>query len=494
MPEREVKLTPVPGFRLPALTEVAEGVIARPDEILELRAVYYDTADVRLARWGASLRYREPEGWTVKLPAPSVGPLLVRGEHTFPGGPDEVPGAAVDLVRAWVRTAPVHAVAQIKTRRRRIELVDADGKPVAEVVDDEVSVLDEGRITSRFRELEIELREGAPVALADAIRERLQRAGAGPPDPTPKIVRALGARAERPPDVAPAGDLSPDSPARDVVQAAIRSSVRRLLAHDAGVRLGDDPEQVHQARVATRRLRSDLRTFRSLLVPEWDEALRAELKWLGAELGAVRDTEVLLDLLRGKVARLTEADRETGEHLLVQLVRRWEDERVALLAALRSPRYAALLDRLVEAARAPALLPEADAPAVDVLPTLARKPWRRLRRDVEALPDDPADEKLHAVRIRAKRSRYAAEAVAPALGKPARRFARAVAALQDVLGDHQDAVVAASWLRHVAVNAANDDEVFVAGVLTGMIRVIEHETREAWPAAWNRARRRRLRS
>ncbi len=268
----------------------------------------------------------------------------------------------------------------------------------------------------------------------------------------------------------------------------------RLLAHDPGVRLGDDPEQVHQARVATRRLRSDLRTFRPLLVPEWDEALRDELAWLGAELGAVRDTEVLLELLRSKVAQLAPPDRPIGEHLLARLVEHWERARIELLEALRSPRYARLLDRLVDAARKPALLPDADAPATEVLPPLARRPWAKLRRSVEELPDVPPDPQLHQVRIRAKRSRYAAEAVAPALGHRAKRFAKAVARLQDILGNHQDAVVAAAWLRDAAQNTQDRDEIFVAGMLTGMIRVVEHETRAAWPAAWDRARLRRPRA
>ncbi len=158
---------------------------------------------------------------------------------------------------------------------------------------------------------------------------------------------------------------------------------------------------------------------------------------------------------------------------------------------MRSDRYAALLERLVDAANAPALLPEADAPATEVLPALVQKPWKKLRRDVRALDDDPPDHALHQVRIRAKRARYAAEAVAPALGQQARRFGKAVAKLQDVLGDHQDAVVAASWLRDVAKSTTSQEEVFVAGVLTGMIRAIEHDTRDAWPAAWKRVRHRR---
>jgi CHAD domain-containing protein len=428
----------------------------------------------------------------VKVPHPDEGVLLVRGEHTFPGVPGEPAPGAVDLLRAFVRTAQLHQVAELKTRRRRVELVDEGGKRVAEVVDDEVSVLDAGRITGRFRELEVELGEDAPIELADALVARLQAAGAGAPDPTPKIVRALGMRAVAPPDVVPVTGLDASSPARDVVRAAITASVHRLLAHDPGVRLGDDPEQVHQARVATRRLRSDLRTFAPLLEPEWEEALRDELKWLGSELGAVRDREVLLDLLRGLAAELSSRDAVVAARLLEDLVASWEAARVELLDAMRSDRYAALLERLVAAARAPALLEEADAPASEVLPPLVDRPWRRLRKDVRALPEVPQDEQLHAVRIRAKRCRYAAEAVVPALGKPARDFAKAVAALQDVLGDHQDAVVASAWLRD-SVTEGSTDEVFVAGMLAGMLRRIERETRAAWPDAWRKVRRTRLR-
>jgi CHAD domain-containing protein len=493
MPEREVKLTPVPGFRMPSFVDVADGVTAGPLEIIEQQAVYFDTVDARLARSGASLRYRMPDGWTVKLPEPGEGSLLVRGEYNFPGGEGTPPAGAVDLVRAWIRTAPIHAVARLKTRRRRIKLTDEGDKAVAEVVDDEVSVLDGGRIINRFRQLEVELSEDAPVELADALVARLQTAGAGQPDPTPKIVRALGRMALADPDVVPRTDFSDDDSARAVVQAAIASSVRRLLDHDPGVRLGDDPEQVHQARVATRRLRSDLRTFGSLLDPEWDRGLRDELKWLGAELGAVRDSEVLLELLRSKIERLGETDARVAEGLVSQLVGTWEDARVELLVAMRSPRYAALLDRLVDAAREPALLPEADGPAAEILPPLARGPWKHLRRDIEALPDVPEDQQLHAVRIRAKRCRYAAEAVAPAVGRRAREFARAVAALQDVLGDHQDAVIASGWLRDAAARAdSSRDEVFVAGMLAGMLRRDERKTRAAWPDAWRAARKLRL--
>src|SRR5207244_3110067 len=113
-----------------------------------------------------------------------------------------------------------------------------------------------------------------------------------------------------------------------------------------------------------------------------------------------------------------------------------ESARTDLLASLRERRYATVLDDLVEAANAPVLLLEADLPAASVLPRLVRKPWKKLKRAVDALDEPPADEELHAVRIAAKRVRYAAEAVAPLLGKPARDLAEAASELQDILGEH----------------------------------------------------------
>jgi CHAD domain-containing protein len=339
----------------------------------------------------------------------------------------------------------------------------------------------------------VEIVEDAPDALATEVVARLRDAGAGDPDPTPKIVRALGSRALAAADVPPASPVTPDSPATAVVRNTIAGSVHRLVAHDAGVRLGDDPEFVHQARVATRRLRSDLRTFRSLLEPAWVIALRDELRWVAAELGAVRDTEVMIELLRAKALQLPERDRAAADLLVGRLVGRWEDQRIELLGALRSARYCGLLDRLVDAANGDIDFADtAVQRAGDVIPPLVEGPWKHLRAAVDALGPEPADEALHDVRIRAKRCRYAAEAVVPVAGVPARRFAKRVAGIQEVLGDHHDAIVAEGWLRDAAADAT-PAEAFVAGQLSGMERVDEATARAAWPAAWKAARGKQLR-
>ena len=493
MQERETKVSPPPGFRLPDL-DGCGGLTATERDPLLLQTTYYDTDDLRLSRAGASLRYRNHDGWTVKLPGVVIDGMLIRGEHRVEGRTGAPPEAAIDLVRAYLRTARIGAVARLRTRRSRIDLVDVDGKSQAEVVDDEVSVLDGRRVATRFRELEIEITEGAPMSLATEVVARLRDAGAGDPDPTPKIVRALGPRALAPPDIVCSETVTADSPAADAVRDTIAGSVRRLIAHDAGVRLGDDPEFVHQARVATRRLRSDLRTFRSLLDSEWATGLRDELAWLGAELGSVRDTEVLLELLRAKTLKLPERDRAAAGHLVGQLVARWEDQRIELLCAIRGDRYCLLLDRLVDAATGNIPFTDlASGRAGDVLPPLVSGPWAHLRKAVTALSPEPADEALHDIRIRAKRCRYAAEAVVPVAGRPARRFARRIASLQEVLGDHHDAIVAQEWLRDAAAGAM-PAEAFAAGELAGLERVDEQSARAAWPDAWAGAGAKRLRS
>src|SRR5947208_12924256 len=213
MLEREVKLGAGPAFHLPDLAGVVEGLEVAAPETVRMETVYFDTPDLRLARWGVSLRRRAGEGWTLKLSDPPSSPskpnaVLERNELTFQGGA-KPPGAALEVVRAYVRKAELVPVARLSTLRRRVRLVDGRGARVAEVVDDEVSVRDGRRVAARFREIEVEVpstngahgAEGAEIITP--LVTRLRGAGAGAPDPTPKHVRALGPRAIEPPEVAP---------------------------------------------------------------------------------------------------------------------------------------------------------------------------------------------------------------------------------------------------------------------------------------------------
>ena len=379
MLEREVKLGAGPAFHLPDLAGVIEGVAVGPSETVRMETVYYDTPDLRLARWGVSLRHRAGEGWTLKLAEPPSKPgnqraVLERDELTFQGSAKRPPEAALEVVRA-----ELVPVARLSTVRRRVRLIDASGTRVAEVVDDEVSVRDGRRVAARFREIEVEVPgEDSVDGIITPLVTRLRGAGAGAPDPTPKHIRALGPRAIEPPEVAQA-PLLPDAPANDVIQNVLAESVAALLHNDPLVRTGRDPEAVHQARVATRKMRSNLRTFGPLLDPGWTEPLRSELGWLAMGLGAVRDREVLLERLRGSASSLPASDQKSAASLLHLLEKEIDGLRKKLIADLDSQRYVDLLETLVAAAHAPATLPEADQPARAVLPTMATTPWRRLR-------------------------------------------------------------------------------------------------------------------
>jgi CHAD domain-containing protein len=485
MREIELKLAAPQGFRMPDLGGLSDEVRAEPAGTARLRATYWDTADLRLIRWGCSLRHRSDEGWTVKLPGEVTNGVLARPEITFGGSARRPPADAVDLVRAFVRNESLRAVTRLRTSRHRVDLIRGS-EPVAVVTLDDVGVLDGTRVAHRFRELEVELAGEPPDGLLEAVRGRLAEAGAGEPDPTPKVIRALGRSigiAPEIPDDRPGAEAS----VREVIAAAVGGSVRRLVLHDPIARLGRDPEGVHQCRVACRRLRSDLRTFRPHLLVDRTDPVRDELRWLGDLLGAVRDADVLLESLHTTAAGLSADDRAIANRLLAGLEEERTEARASLLAAMREERYVALIDRLVALASDPGVV-EADQPAAQALPPLARAPWNRLRKSVRALGASPKEEEFHRVRIRAKRVRYAAEAVAPVGGKQAAAFAKDVAALQDVLGRHQDAAVAERWLRDRG-REATARQAFVAGLLAGSIRSERAKAERSFARAWKRARR-----
>lgn len=490
--ERELKLAAGPAFHVPPLDDLADGVAADRPEEGRYETVYFDTPDLRLARWGCSLRHRTKEGWTLKLPGELASDgLLARTELEFAGPPSKPPAAALAAVRAYVRHDSVGPVARLSTWRRRVRLRDREGV-LAEVVDDEVSVLDGRRVAARFREVEIEIREDRGERVLKPLLDRLRQAGAAPEEPVPKHVRAIGPRAAEPPEVA-APDLDGGATAGAAVRGAIAASVAGMLRSDPVVRLGGDPEGVHQMRVATRRLRSHLRTFRSLLDETGEIAeLTGELGWLADQLGEVRDLEVLEERLRQEAHLLPPEDAAIGERIARMLEAQIDPARAALLKSLDSERYIGLVERLVALAAEPPLTGEYEQPASDVLPALVEKPWKRLRNAVRELPPplSAGDDQLHRIRILAKRARYAAEAAAVVGGREAERFAKAVAAVQTLLGDHQDSVVASGFLRSIAGAARR---AFVAGELHELERGSQVKARSAFADTWRAAKARSLR-
>ena len=412
MKAREAKLAVPPGFDLPELGGLDDGFLAEAQATRRLRTTYYDTPDLRLARWGASLRFRPGEGWTVKLPEGQAGVLRL--------GPKCLLRRRAQAAGGGARPHPA-----VRPHGQRLA-VGADAHPAPPGGAARARRVAAGRAGRRrgpgpgraphpepFRELEVELDPDADTDLLEQVLDQLLQAGAQAAEPTPKYLRALGGR-ER---VLGAEVVQPEVDAGASVEELLRhdlaTSTLRLFRHEAGVRTGEDPEAVHQARVATRRIRSTLRTFSKLLDEKWTDRLRDDLKWLADLLGEVRDTDVLLERFEDHLAALPADDAKAGRRLVARLADQRDQARRRLLGAMAQEKYAVLLDDLVAAAAAPALLPGADRPAVEVMPPLVTKPWKRLRKEVRKAGDDPPDEALHQIRIRAKRARYAAEAVEP---------------------------------------------------------------------------------
>jgi CHAD domain-containing protein len=453
--EYERKLDAPAGFRLPPLG-------GRPLEPRVFTSIYYDVPGGSLAAAGITLRCRIEDGrslWQLKLPAEES-----RLELEEAGSPARPPEALFELLHAHVRHGPLERIAELQTHRSG-ELLSRHGT-TAEVTMDEVAVMDAGTVRDRFVEIEVELRSGSPAQL-DLLAEELASAGAEPGNGTPKVFRALGRTA---------GQAASSQPPFEALRSRLHEQLREIERHDPGTRLGRDPESLHDMRVAVRRLRALLRAGQDLIASDTAE-IDARLKQLGGVLGEVRDLDVLLERLDKEAAALGGEDATQAASLLAALQTERSGSRNRLLAALHSNEYLSLLDdtaRMIDG-----LTPSS---AETNLEELADKAFAKLRKAVRGLPHEPADEELHAVRKRGKRARYAAELA----GR--KKFVKRAKTLQDVLGEHQDAVVAAQRLRLLAAEAP-PEQALAAGRLVEREKERRAEARAAWPKAWKRLRK-----
>ncbi|MEP6760272.1 MAG: CYTH and CHAD domain-containing protein [Sporichthyaceae bacterium] len=474
-------------FQLPDLEAAPTLSRVSPPRTSTLVATYYDTEDLRLAREGITMRYRHgdgADGWTLKLPV-AAARVGVREEITAAAGPDQLPDDLRSLVTAYVRSAELAPRATLRTQRTTYDAHGADDELLAEVVDDHVEAMQGDRSAARFREVEVEDRGGGSSVL-DEIGDVLRAAGAVGGEFQPKVVRALGRRATSAPEPPEPNEVKPEDPARAAITALLRRHVRRLIALDVDVRFGAD-DAVHQMRVTSRRLRAGLREFADLLDPTWSERLQGELQWLAGELAGERDREVVAARLLDRLAALPE-DLVVGpvaSRLASALGADADAAQEAVDAALGSDRYVRLLDDLVDAAMHPRTNDRGNAAARDVLPRIMKQSWERLAKRAKiaiAAGDEP--EGFHAARIAAKRTRYLAEALAPVFGKPASRLAEEVEKVQEVLGEHQDAVVAGELLQRIAQAPRIGRTAFTFGVLHAQQQEEAAAARARFLALW----------
>jgi CHAD domain-containing protein len=463
--ETERKFDVPEGFELPPLAGAAD------PEIQELDATYFDTPDLRLARNRRTLRRRTggtDAGWHLKTPGDGIS----RTEHRLPLDGEAVPAELQAEVRAIIRRSALQPVARLRTRRVETPLRDDTGRVLALIAQDQVTAETDGQ-EQRWQEVEVELVDGGPRVLK-AVERELLAAGATRAAGPSKLARALGDR------LTPGGGKPKKI---NPVLAYGREQRDAISAYDPGVRHGE-PEAVHKMRVATRRLRSSLKTFKKSFDPELAARVAPELKWLAGQLGEVRDGQVLSHKLLAAVEDEEAEFAPVAERIRAHLEAKVSNGREALAQDLDADRYLNLLDAI------DALVADPD--------TEDKDPLRRVRKAVDKADDlldealaGGADAELHEARKAYKRARYAVEVFEPSAGKPAKTFVKALTELQEVLGAHQDSVVAREILRELAGSA---EDGFPYGILYARQEQVGRDTYGDLPLAVAAAGKPRLRS
>ena len=462
----------------------------------QLDATYFDTADYSLAARRMTLRRRaggEDAGWHLKMPVSSDERREIR--EPLAEDPNIIPQPLLRLLRVHVRDRVLVPVARLRTRRVVHRLRDVHGDVLADFCDDRVQAdLPEPKSASmNWREWEIELADGSTtlLELLDAVQSMLAIAEVLPSAYPSKLARVLG-------DKYPQAELSvPPRPERNcptskVLLAYVHAQVQVLTEQDPRVRAGS-PDSVHLMRIATRRLRSALSTYRTLLDADLATRLRTELKWLGRILGAQRDAEVMHQRLTDLIAA------EPTELVLGAIFRRVDEQlesdfrnaRLAALETLDEERYFRLLDGFDALLASPPLTDLASISEQKIVPKLVKNEWKRLRRAVRTALRTRAgvghDQALHEVRKSAKRLRYAAETATPLYRKRATRIADAAEEIQTILGDHQDSVIAQGLLRHLGIEAhLQGENTFSYGRLNALEQRTAESSEIQFLQAWKR--------
>ncbi|MEU6536367.1 CYTH and CHAD domain-containing protein [Streptomyces sp. NPDC047000] len=472
---------------LPDLTGVAGVADVIDKGLVELDATYYDTQDERLASAHITLRRRtggSDEGWHLKFPV-SEG---VRDEIHAPLS-DAVPRVLTGLIRSRVRNAGLRPEVRLRTARDIRHLVDADGTLLAEVSVDAVRAErltgDGGEV--QWTELEVELADDGDPAFLDKVEKRLRKAGVRPAKAPSKLARALaettpGGKKARKAKASAAAEAEaaaaaaePSEPvtAGDHVLAYLRTQRDAIVGLDPAVRR-DEYDSVHRMRVAARRMRSVLHSYGKVLDRTVTDPVSEELRWLGGELGVDRDQEVLAERIAAAVGRLprTLVTGPIRNRLRIWGNARRSGSRRRLIAVLDGRRYLTLLDVLDALIAEPPWLDKASGDPAKVIGKAVRKDYGRLASLVDQAIDLPPghdrDLALHEARKKAKRTRYAAESAVPALGDPAATLVKSAKSLQNLLGEHQDSVMARGAIRDIAAQAhAAGESAFTYGLLYG---------------------------
>jgi triphosphatase len=437
------------------------GYTVEPGPTKQLADTYFDTTDWRMHRAGFTCRVRRKgvaAELTLKSMAEAVDAVRSRREITeqLPAEGAEHPalasGPCGQAIRSIAGRHPLRAIFNVSTERRIFELADTAGT-IAEIAVDSTSIPSGGDVPVQLARVEVEVDANAVVRAQRFVDVMIAAAGLSPAG-TSKFEAALIATGQH---VAPAKpdfgstELRPEQTAGEAAFAILRKQFAIFLMNEGSTRLGEDIEGLHDMRVAARRMRAALSAFGPHLSPRM-EAYRNQLGWVAALLGDVRDLDVQLERMAGWREGFSDAEAHSLDNVEALFTTERDGARKRMLAGLDSRRYESLVARFgAVLRRGPArTFTPGREPALTVAPALVEKRYRRLRRQGDAIDRETAAPVYHALRIDAKKLRYALEFFGPLYGKPATDFAVRLTGLQDLLGLHQDADVAGAMLHEMA--------------------------------------------
>lgn len=454
----------------------SSGLIVAPESTLEITDTYYDTDDWRFYRAGYALRVRNTDGEveaTMKSLTPAEGGLRRRREISEPLEDDkpatlkEAGGLVGGRSRTLVGRRELHQLFKIETRRQGFALLldgPTDGTQ-GDVRIGEIS-LDTSKIPlgdepARLTRVEVEAGIGmAPTPDLHGFVDEMQSALELSPASTSKYETGLlasGLNPEGDSDFGPT-HIDPSMSVGEVAFAVLRRQFAEMRDHEPGTRLGEDPEELHDMRVPTRRMRAAMKVFQGAL-PERARWLGEELRWVAHALGDVRDLDVQIERLQAWKEEAGEEGSRFLDKILTITHKRRVEVRKNMFEVLDSSRYERLESSFAEMLRrgpAAELEPaqkngheRAGEPVTAAAPALVTGRYRKWRKAAKRLDEASPPEAFHDVRKKGKRLRYTLEFVSEVYGKPVQKLVEPLKALQDDLGDHQDGVVAAGYLREL---------------------------------------------
>lgn len=464
----------------------------------DLRDAYFDTGDWRMHRAGFTCRVREKGDGaelTLKSMANAADGIRTRREVTeqlADGRAADLraaPGLCGEMLRTVAGPRGLAEIFRVNTHRRVFRLADAQGE-LAEIALDETSIPAGEDVPVQLTRVEVEVEPGGVERARRFVDLLVAMAGltvAGPSKFEAALIATGKVPAPASPYVGPVA-IDPGMTSGQVAFAVMRKHFAVFVANEAGTRLGEDIEALHDMRVAARRLRAAMAAFRTHLPPSF-ERLRQELGWVAAALGVVRDLDVQLERMAEWRAGFTEEQGHALDAVEALLVARRDAGRRRLLAVLNTRRYERFVERFGAALRRGPSRSFAPGrtPILVVAPDLLERRYRRVRRLGDAINRQSPPEQYHALRIEAKKLRYALEFVGPIFGKPAVEFSQRVTALQDVLGLHQDADVAVAMLEEMAQQEwrrLGSPAVLVMGAIAERYRKHAAELRAQFPGVY----------